>query len=114
MLCIKPYFQATGSRKIVVPYDSLLSHLWKQKEIKFGEQPTIHILVGGKFNDIAKLVPKIGDKADNIIICVGVFNLPTYSSKEIIEQIKQLIKLLHKQYILICNFPYPPEFCENN
>ena len=108
---MKTYIQAIGSPKTIVLSDSLLSHLWKEKELKFGQQPTFHILVGGKVNDIAKLVPKIGDEADNIIICAGVNNLWTHSSKEIIEQLQQLIKLLYKQNIVICTVPYPPKFC---
>ena len=100
--CKKTYIQVTGSSNTVVLSDSLLAHLWKEKEIEFGEQPTFHVLIGGKVKDITKLVPKIGDEAKNIIYCGGINNLPSQSSKQIIEELQELTKLLYKK----CSYLY--------
>ena len=110
----KPYIHVTGSSKTVVLSDSLLSHLWTHEEIKLFQVPTFHVLIGGKVGELAKIVRNIGDEVENIIVAAGINNVSSQSSKEIIDEMTKLTKLLYKQNLVICSLPYPPKFCEKN
>ena len=81
--------------------------------MKLEQQPTFHCLVGGKIQDMQKLLPRVQDKNVKLVICAGVNNLPFQSSANIIDDLKVFAGKVRNEHVF-CLLPYPPKFCEHN